>query len=236
MHGCEAIPARTPTPRGTTVATMRRSARFAAVGVSGYLAGSLPSADLAARAATGGRVDLRAVGSGNPGAVNTATNLGARWGAAVTVADVAKGTAACAIGRAVAGAAGAHVAGPAAVVGHCYPLWSRFRGGKGVATSVGQVIATFPAYFPLDVMAAAVGIALPKGPHRAFVANTVASVTWVTAATVWWRKNLPNLWGSEPTAGLPLAAAVSSLVIFVRFLTAHPPEGPEDASSAEDAP
>jgi glycerol-3-phosphate acyltransferase PlsY len=100
----------------------------------GYLLGTIPSADLAARLASRGTVNLRDAGTGNPGAANAASLLGPRWGAGVMAADIAKGFVACQAARLVAGEPGAYVAGTAAVVGHCYPVWSGFRGGKGVAT------------------------------------------------------------------------------------------------------
>ena len=188
--------------RGATIA------RLVAAGGAGYLAGTLPSADLAARAAGGG--DLRRRGSGNPGAANAATVLGARWGAAVLVADIAKGAGATLVGRGLAGAVGADLAGTAAVAGHCYPLGSGRRGGKGVATSVGQVLGTFPAYFPVDCAVAAATVAIPGWKGRAFAANTVASLCWVAGSAWRWRT------GRAP-ASLPVAAAVSSGLIFSRF-------------------
>jgi acyl phosphate:glycerol-3-phosphate acyltransferase len=191
--------------------------RLGATVAAAYLLGTLPSADVAARLATHGAVDLRAEGSGNPGGTNVAKLVGKKWGTAVMLADIAKGALACTVGRRLAGPLGANVAGPAAVVGHCYPVWSGGRGGKGVATSVGQVLATFPAYFPLDFAVAAATVANPKLKHRTFTANTVASVTWVLSSVLWWRRRWPNLWGPPPTVALPLAAAVSSAVIFDRF-------------------
>ncbi len=68
----------------------------------GYLVGTTPSADLAARLASGGTIDLRTSGSGNPGGANAYTLLGPRWGAAVIGADIAKGAVASFLGRAVA--------------------------------------------------------------------------------------------------------------------------------------
>ncbi len=76
------------------------------------------------------------------------------------VADVGKGYAACSCGRLAGGDLGAHVAGGAAVAGHCYPVWTRFRGGKGVATSFGQCLYTFPAFAPLDVALAVAALSV----------------------------------------------------------------------------
>lgn len=188
--------------------------------LAGYAAGTLPSADLAVRLA-GGTVDLRTAGSGNPGAANAVAVLGPGWGYSVLAADVAKGVAACAAGRQLAGDAGAHVAGVAAVVGHCLPVWNGFRGGKGVATSVGQCAMTFPAWSVLDLALAGAVAASPWWKRRALAATAVSSAGWVVAATVWWRRGWPNLWGPRPTAALPLAAAASSAVILSRFLAAR---------------
>ena len=202
---------------------LSRLSRLAAAAAAGYLAGTTPSADVAARLATGGRTDLRTTGSGNPGAVNAIGVLGPAWGYAVMAADVAKGAAACGLGRVVAGDGGAHLAGTAAVVGHCFPVWNGFRGGKGVAASAGQCLATFPAYTAIDLGVAAVTAASPWWKQRALTATAMASVAWVAAGALWWRRGWPNAWGPEPSAGLPAAAAASSAVILYRFATARPP-------------
>lgn len=183
----------------------------------GYAAGLFPSAEVATRLATRGQVDLRTAGSGNPGAANAGAVLGARWGWGVMAADIAKGAAAARLGRRLAGDAGQHVGAVGAVVGHCYPVTHGFRGGKGVACSVGQCLATFPAYLPLDLGVAA---AVAAGPwkHRAFAATTAASAVWIAAATLWWRRGWSNGWGGPATANLPLAAIASSAVITQRFL------------------
>jgi glycerol-3-phosphate acyltransferase PlsY len=165
----------------------------------GYFLGTVPSADLAARVAGGRRVDLRASGSRNPGAMNVARVVGQSAGRAVTVADVAKGYAGCAAGRAIAGDTGAHVGGTAAVIGHCYPVWSGFRGGKGVATSFGQCLYTFPAAAPVDLL-----------------------------SLLWWRRKLPNSWGPAPTAALFVANCATVAVIASRFVAAHRHEHPDE--------
>lgn len=214
--------------------------RLAAATAVGYLAGTLPSADVAARLATGGATDLRAAGSGNPGAANAMALIGPAWGYGILVADVGKGVLAAQAGHRLAGGDGAHAAGAAAVIGHCFPVWNGFRGGKGVAASAGQCLATFPAYTPIDLALAAVTALSPWWKRRAFAATTVASTAWVGTAVLWWRRNWPNAWGPVPSAALPLAAAVSSSVILYRFATAsrpsveRPPEqsaGPAGAAS-----
>jgi len=196
--------------------TRRRRLWTVAAAAAGYAAGTFPSADLAARLATGGATNLRSAGTGNPGAANAMAVLGPGWGYAVLGADVAKGVLGACLGRALAGDAGAHVGAVAAVVGHCFPWQTGFRGGKGVATSAGQCLATFPAYFPID---AAVAGLTGAGPwrRRARAATLVASTCWVAAALLWWRHDWPNLWGPRPTVALPLAAAASTSVIAYKF-------------------
>jgi glycerol-3-phosphate acyltransferase PlsY len=177
-----------------------------------------------ARRIGGGDVDLREAGTGNPGAANALDVLGARAGATIMVGDIAKGAMACAAGAVIAGPAGAHLAGTASVTGHCYPVWNGFSGGgKGVAASVGQCLATFPAYFPIDVAVAAATASNPKWKQRAFTTTLVSSACWVVGAVVWWAKGWRNLWGPKPSSLLPLAAATTSAIIAQRFLNAGPP-------------
>lgn len=198
---------------------MTSPTRLAAATTAGYLAGTFPSADIAAQIATRGGTDLRSAGTGNPGAVNAIAQLGSAWGYGVLAADVAKGALAARLGQRLAGGNGAHAAGTAAVIGHCFPVWNRFRGGKGVAASAGQCLATFPAYMPIDLAVAAATAASPWWKRRAFAATAVASTAWVAAASIWWRRSWPNAWGPVPSVGLPLAAAASSSVIVYRFAT-----------------
>jgi len=194
--------------------------RLLAAAGAGYLLGTVPSADAASRLAARAvePVDLRSAGSGNPGAANAIAVLGKGWGYGVLAADIAKGVVAAAAGRGLAGTYGAHAGATAAVVGHCFPVWSGFRGGKGVSTSCGQCLATFPAYFPIDL---GVAWAVARWRQRAFPATAIASVAWVAAGVVWWRRGWPNGWGPEPTAALPVAAAVTSAVILSRFWAAQ---------------
>jgi acyl phosphate:glycerol-3-phosphate acyltransferase len=108
----------------------------------GYAVGSLPIGYLLAQSAGG--VDLRRVGSGNVGATNVYRTAGLPIAIAVMIADMGKGAAAVLIAGAGTNAA---AAGVAAVVGHIYPIWLRFRGGKGVATASGvfAVLSPFAA-------------------------------------------------------------------------------------------
>lgn len=199
--------------------------RVAVASTLGYLLGTFPTADIVAAQAGDGDVDLRDEGSGNPGTTNALNVLGPAAGAAVLVGDIGKGALACGLGRAIGGPAGAHLAGVAAVAGHCYPVWNGFRGGKGVATSVGQCLITFPAYFPIDVTVAVGTVVLPGLKRRAFAATAVSSLCWIVGGAVWWRRGWRNGWGPRPSALLPAAAALTSAMIVQRFV-ASDSEGP----------
>ncbi|MDW3220037.1 MAG: glycerol-3-phosphate acyltransferase [Acidimicrobiales bacterium] len=186
--------------------------RVALAGLAGYALGTLPSADIAARL---NGVDLRAEGTGNPGAMNASHVLGTSWGVAVTVGDGGKGVAAARVGAALAGSAGANAAASAAVAGHCFPPGR--TGGKGVATSIGQVLGTFPAYLPVDVTVGYLTTKLPVGRHRTRAATSVASAMWIGAATVAWRRGWRGPGGSPASVALPLGALASTVVIAARF-------------------
>ena len=193
--------------------------RLLSAAAGGYFLGTVPSADIASQLVTGGAADLRSSGSGNPGGTNTRRVLGRGPGYAVVTADIAKGTAACAWGSRCAGDRGAHVAGVAAVIGHCYPPWTRFRGGKGVATSFGQCAYTFPAWAPIDFGVAMAVARIPLLKRPALVSVCVSSAAWLLASAVWWKRGLPNLWGPRPTVALPVANGATVLVILSRGVT-----------------
>ena len=109
--------------------------------LTGYLLGSIPFGLVLTRLA--GKGDVRSAGSGNIGATNV-MRVGGKGLAAVTLLlDVLKATAAVLIARALWPGAEAFAAA-GALIGHLYPLWLKFRGGKGVATFLGTLIALFP--------------------------------------------------------------------------------------------
>jgi acyl phosphate:glycerol-3-phosphate acyltransferase len=154
--------------------------RDIALVVGAYLLGSVPFGLLIARLQGG--VDLRRVGSGNIGATNVLRALGKRAAALTLVGDIGKGALAVGIGRAL------HVSPTllaiialAAVVGHLLPVFLGFRGGKGVATTLGVILAAMPA----------VGVLL--------------LVIWVAVATIWRYSSLAAL---VAAAALPVLALV----------------------------
>lgn len=196
----------------------------------GYAAGMLPSAEIVASG-----LDPRRAGSGNPGAANIAQLLGKRAGATVFGLDMGKAVVAGQVGRVVAGGTGANAAACAAVLGHCFPANRGFRGGKGVAASFGQMMATFPAYLPVDIALGAVAAKSDFWKAKPVATIGVTCGLWTVLAAIWTKCRLPNLWA--PTAGLsmPLAAAVSSAAIIYRFATEanqRPPGDSEDATAA----
>lgn len=111
-----------------------------------YLIGTFPSASLVARA---NGLDIRTVGSGNPGASNVTRVLGWRKGLWVFVLDAAKGAVAAGLGLIADGRPIGYLFGAAAVIGHVFPAWQRLRGGKGVATGAGVFGVLSPILFPV---------------------------------------------------------------------------------------
>ena len=123
-------------------------AAFAVCVVGGYLLGSIPFGLIATR--LGGAGDIRQIGSGNIGATNV-LRTGRRDLAAITlIGDGGKGAAAVLLARWLFGEDAAALAGGAAFVGHLVPVWLKFKGGKGVATFFGVLIALA---WPVGLMA-----------------------------------------------------------------------------------
>lgn len=113
-----------------------------------YVIGTFPSAILVAKA---NGIDISTFGSGNPGASNVTRALGWRKGMWVYVLDAGKGALAAGLGLALDGRPLAYWCGAAAVVGHMFPVFRRFRGGKGVATGSGVLLVVQPILAPLAV-------------------------------------------------------------------------------------
>jgi glycerol-3-phosphate acyltransferase PlsY len=117
--------------------------------VIGYLLGSIPCAYIAARLAKG--VDIRRVGGGNVGALNVMREIGTIAGLAVYVADMAKGVLAVLVAQWLgAPVLWVFAAGLAAVVGHSWPVWLKFRGGQGLATTMGVLVVLAPIEFAIS--------------------------------------------------------------------------------------
>jgi glycerol-3-phosphate acyltransferase PlsY len=167
--------------------------------LAGYLAGSLPTGVLLGRLK--GR-DPRRGGSGNIGASNVTRTLGRAWGVVTLLVDVAKGFAPTLWACRAAGVEVAAATAVAAVVGHCWSVWLRFRGGKGVATAFGTM-AVFS--WPVAVIAAVVWAALVLVTHVPAIGSLAAAALFVV---------LPHL-VAQPFA-VHLYALTVALVILVR--------------------
>jgi len=116
--------------------------------IGSYLLGSFPTAYFVAQKAQG--LDIRRVGSGNVGSTNAVRILGVPLGLLVFVADVLKGAIPALLGRWLGGDTLGILAGAAALIGHIFPVWLQFTGGKGVATALGVALALF---LPLGLIA-----------------------------------------------------------------------------------
>jgi len=121
--------------------------------VAAYLVGSIDFAVIVARMHG---VDIHQAGSGNPGTSNVLRTLGRVPAAMVFIGDTLKGTIGAAMGMVASGTADptvhwAFLAGLAAVVGHCYPVFHRFKGGKGVATGGGVLLFTVPVAAVIEI-------------------------------------------------------------------------------------
>ena len=180
--------------------------------VAAYLLGSIPFGYLVVRAVAG--ADVRETGSGGTGATNVSRRAGKAAGVVTLALDVAKGAAAVALAQwlltsdygvnwFVAGAA------VAVILGHCFPVWLRFRGGKGVATDVG----VFLSLAPLVVIFAGVLFLL-----TVWLTRYVSLGSIVAAATipVWvWLQDA----FASPVSGFPyvmsVAIAGALLIIFM---------------------
>jgi glycerol-3-phosphate acyltransferase PlsY len=135
----------------------------------GYLLGSIPFGLLLTRAA--GLGDIRAIGSGNIGATNVLRTGRKSLAAGTLLLDSGKGAAAVLLARFIAGHDAALWAGLGAVLGHLFPVWLRFKGGKGVATAYGVLIA---AAWPVGLAAGALWIAAAALLRRSSLAALIS--------------------------------------------------------------
>ncbi len=167
---------------------------FIALGV-GYLLGSIPFAYLLARRHRG--IDLRVAGSGNVGAANLLRNTTKKIGVSAMALDVGKGIASVLVARQIdPGTAGPAVAGIAAVLGHIYPVWLGFRGGKGVATTCGVFSVLAP--------------------------QATAIATLVFLALVWWTRyiSLGSVAGSVILAPLAYLYGAPEVTVMAAIIVA----------------
>lgn len=150
----------------------------------GYLLGSIPFGVLLTRAAGAG--DLRQIGSGNIGATNVLRTGRKGLAAATLLLDMAKGAVAVLLAAAFLPGTAA-LAATAAFIGHCYPVWLRFRGGKGVATLMGVVLAL---YWPSGLVYAAVWLGLLATVRISSVSGMAAAISAPVSAAFFGRLDL----------------------------------------------
>jgi glycerol-3-phosphate acyltransferase PlsY len=148
------------------------------VALAGYALGSIPTGYLFVRWRTGR--DIRTLGSGATGGRNIARELGPAWGWATGVGDVAKAMTAVGLARRIAPAAW-HVAMPAVVAGHVWPVWLGFRGGRGIAPSLGGLLVADPAIGAASLAAFLAGMRV-TGETRPAIAAAVAAAPMAAIA------------------------------------------------------
>ena len=184
--------------------------------VFGYLLGSVPFGIVITRAL--GLGDLRKIGSGNIGATNVLRTGHKGAALATLLLDSGKGAIAVLLARWLGGETAAVMAGAGALLGHCFPVWLGFRGGKGVATFLGTLIAL---YWPLGLATCAIWlavalvtrisslsalVALGTSPLVALLMGKgqIAAAALFMAALIFWRhkENISRLLaGTEPKIG-----------------------------------
>jgi glycerol-3-phosphate acyltransferase PlsY len=156
----------------------------------GYLLGSIPFGLVLTRIA--GKGDLREIGSGNIGATNV-LRTGSKGLAALTlILDCLKATAAVLLAQRLFGWGMGPAAGAAAFIGHLYPVWLKFNGGKGVATLLGVLI---PLLWPAAVAYAAIWVLLLLTIRISSVAGMAAAVSAPVTAAILHSMLLPMLLG-----------------------------------------
>ena len=167
--------------------------------VLGYLAGSVPFACLLARRVG---IDVRVAGSGNVGATNVLRTTGAWRGVVVMGLDVAKGALAVLLASVTnAGVTLSALAAAAAVVGHIYPVWLRFHGGKGVAVAAGVFAVLTPLATGVAALLFLIIVWATRYVSLASIAATLAlpPAAWMTG---------------EPRAVVIAAAGTGALILF----------------------
>jgi glycerol-3-phosphate acyltransferase PlsY len=165
----------------------------------GYAVGSVPFAFLLAKRAG---IDVRVAGSGNVGAANVMRTSGTPLGVTVMALDITKGAAPVLAAYAAAGTAPAMAAaGAAAVVGHIYPVWLRFHGGKGVAVAAGvfAVLAPLATVVATAVFFSTVWLTRLISLGSVAATITLPSIAWAVGA---------------PTSVLLAAIGIAALILF----------------------
>lgn len=159
---------------------------YAAAALFGYLCGSIPFGVLLTRAA--GAPDLRSVGSGNIGATNVLRTGRKALAAATLAGDMLKGTLAVVVANAVFGHDAAMVAALAAFLGHLFPVWLGFKGGKGVATFIGLLLG-FGFWLALAAFCV-IWLVVAASTRYSSLAALIASAA--APALLWWNRGVAD--------------------------------------------
>lgn len=164
----------------------------------GYLLGAIPFGMVLARVM--GLGNLRDIGSGNIGATNVLRTGSKKAAAATLLLDGGKGAVAVLLARALAGEDAAQIAGLMAFIGHCFPVWLGFKGGKGVATFLGLLLALF---WPAGLAACATWLVTAVVTRISSLSALVAAVL----APIWM-----GLLGAPQ--GVALVMALAALILW----------------------
>ncbi|KMY53862.1 glycerol-3-phosphate acyltransferase [Bacillus sp. FJAT-27231] len=141
-----------------------------------YLLGSIPSGLIVGKCFFG--IDIRQHGSGNLGATNSFRTLGVKAGVVVTLADILKGTAATLLPLWLGSDLEPLIAGVAAVIGHMFPIFAGFRGGKAVATSGGVLLGVQPVMFLVILLSFFISLYLTKYVSLSSIIVAIVAFTY----------------------------------------------------------
>jgi len=183
--------------------------KLAGLVILGYLIGAIPFGVIVSKLARG--IDVREHGSGSMGMTNVMRTVGKRAGAAVFIADVLKGAGAVALAWPIIGSTsdtfvwGCAAGGVAAVIGHSWPVYIGFRGGRGIATGFGALLVIC---WPVALISLAV-FAIVVSIYR------YVSLGSILAATTMLLSMIPFvIYDKEPVASIVFASVVAAIVIF----------------------
>lgn len=185
----------------------------AAIVLLAYLLGSIPFGYLLVRLFVGG--DVRETGSGGTGATNVTRRAGKGVGVLTLLLDLLKGAAAVLVGRALLGAGGGGeqwwvcAAGAAAVLGHVFPVWLKFRGGKGVATGLG----VFLVLAPVATLCAALVFVVVVRLWRYVSLGSMAAASLLPVAV--WSLSTLGIGDRAPRPLLALSILGAALIVFM---------------------
>jgi glycerol-3-phosphate acyltransferase PlsY len=171
--------------------------------LAGYLLGNLQTAIIVSRAYY--HDDVRKYGSGNAGSTNMVRVFGYGPGAITFAGDFLKAFLGVLAGQLICGTIGGYIAGLFVVIGHCWPVFAGFRGGKGVASSYSVAIWTFPLG---ALLALAVGGAILAVNKKMSIMSLVAILLFFVATLVFRLSDLP----------LVILAALLAVIVYIRHI------------------